>query len=105
MKATFKMNITLGGKLVIEENTSNVHAGAREHITDAADGTTKNSNVKTIDFSGMTMDISSEQTIDDITTKEYVEAIGSAIKDVIGATVAKFKGGRSCPSDAVAKNE
>jgi len=58
---------------------------------------------KLINFDNLTIDMSIEENTEGITAKEYIQAIGSALKDVVAGAVAKKASSKNKSFDELAQ--
>ena len=77
MKMNLKVNVQVSGNIIVtrKSNHDNVFGSTPEKRSlDSRES---------IDLNGLQFDISMEENVEDITPKEYIQAVGAAMKDVV----------------------
>jgi hypothetical protein len=94
MKMNLNINITLGGMVTVEKYNDYRKNDIKEGIScqsinygPGKDGS--NSSINNINFNGVTMNMEIQENVEDITPKEYIQAVGSAVKDIMSGVFQK----------------
>ena len=90
MKMNLKINMAVSGNIVI------THKSNRDNLFGSVPEKRNRDSRESIDLNGLQFDISMEENVEDITPKEYIQAVGSAMKDVVSGL---FAGKCSCKEE------
>lgn len=82
MKMNLKINVAVSGNIVVTHKSNN------DNLFGNTPEKRNRDSRESIDLNGLQFNISMEENVEDITPKEYIQAVGSAMKDVVSGLFA-----------------